>query len=235
MALPEPPEKIMDHPPNGKPFCFKHHLKTCYECDVDFIGVGGLMCDEIEHLDRVLMLAGSTARFTPRTSPGCSWQDSEAAAKSHPSYHSSSHEIAGTRRSPLVFTDGACFSNGMAGAQGGIGVFFSTSSKFNLSERLTSQAIPTSQKAELAATARVIEMIRTKVLLERRIMVTAAEGGHDPHAVKNVMRLRLVIVTDSSYLVEGMCRHFSNWQENNQRVLINKAGRQWKTPVDPCN
>ena len=48
----------------------------------------------------------------------------EAAAKSHPSHHASSHVYSGTRRSMLVFVDGACASNGATDARAGVGIYF---------------------------------------------------------------------------------------------------------------
>ncbi|KAH8750628.1 ribonuclease H-like domain-containing protein [Hyaloscypha sp. PMI_1271] len=149
----------------------------------------------------------------------------EAAARNHPSHHSYSHDYCGTRRSLLVFTDGACSGNGTRDARGGIGCFFGPSSKFNIGERLPGPRIPTSQKAELTAAARALEIARLQILPARRIMVKEAKGGHDPRAVSDVMHLRLVVVTDSSYLVEGMCRHFANWNKNKEGVLINKVGK----------
>ncbi|RDW60706.1 hypothetical protein BP6252_12089 [Coleophoma cylindrospora] len=149
----------------------------------------------------------------------------EAAARSHPSHHSYTHIYAGTRRSLLVFTDGACSGNGTPGARGGLGIFFGPGSSFNLAERLANPGIQTSQKAELAAVIRALEIIRSDILPRRRIMVTGAEGGRNRDAVSDAMGLRVVIATDSSYIVEGMCRHFLNWKENEQGVLVNKAGK----------
>ncbi|CZR61514.1 uncharacterized protein PAC_11411 [Phialocephala subalpina] len=94
-------------------------------------------------------------------------------------------------------------------------------SKFSFVERL----MGVQTKAELATAARSLEAVRAKILLERRIMVTGAKGSNDPRTVKNSMNLRLVLVTNSSYIVEGMCRHCSNWKENNQGALVNKAGK----------
>ncbi|RDW87524.1 hypothetical protein BP5796_03218 [Coleophoma crateriformis] len=149
----------------------------------------------------------------------------EAAARSHPSHHSYSHVYAGTSRSLLVFTDGACPGNGTPDARGGLGIFFGPDSTFNLAERLRDPGIQTSQKAELAAVTRALEIIRSDILPRRRIMVTGAEGGCSQDAVSDAMNLRAVVATDSSYVVEGMCRHFLNWKENEEGVLVNKAGK----------
>ncbi|KAH7407411.1 ribonuclease H-like domain-containing protein [Cadophora sp. MPI-SDFR-AT-0126] len=149
----------------------------------------------------------------------------EAAAKDHPSHHTYSHEYAGTNRSLLVFTDGACSGNGFQGARGGLGVFFGPGSKFNFAERLDISGTPTSQKVEIEAASRAMEIVRTKILPDRRNIVTGSRGGHNPRAVSDVMRMRLIIVTDSSYLVECMCTHFTKWKKNEQGLLVNKNGK----------
>ena len=130
------------------------------------------------------------------------------AVRCHPSHHTYSHTYPlhhayssvyeGTDRSLLVFTDGACSGNGAPDAPGGLGVFFGPGSKFNFSERLSESGAHTSQKAELAAVARALQTNRFQVLQARHIMVTNAEGGHDLRAVSDVLRLRLIVVTDSS-------------------------------------
>ncbi|KAG4435370.1 hypothetical protein IFR05_009156 [Cadophora sp. M221] len=149
----------------------------------------------------------------------------EEAAKSHPSHYSYSHSYAGTSRSLLVFTDGACSGNGAPGARGGLGAFFGIGSKYNLAERLAISGNPTSQKAELEAVARAMETVRTTILPDRRGIVVGSKGGHNSRAVSDIMHMRLIIVTDSSYTVEGMCKHMDNWEKNNQGVLVNNDGK----------
>ncbi|KAH6722018.1 ribonuclease H-like domain-containing protein [Leptodontidium sp. MPI-SDFR-AT-0119] len=286
MSLPQPPKQLVHTLPNGKTVCFDHHLRRCDFCTVDFsfesdeddedeLGYYGsdgsdalddrydFEDEEEENEDRVFILGGSAARFTPQwdeqvlgpanisqirqddenppkplplsslsthycTTCQLTWlvgEKGEEAAKSHPSHHSYSHIYAGTSRSLLVFTDGACSGNGAPGARVGMGVFFGPGSKFNLAERLTISGNPTSQKAELEAVASAMETIRTTILPDRRGIVLGSKGGHNPRAVFDVMHMRLIIVTDSSYIVEGMCKHMSNWKKNTQGVLVNKDGK----------
>lgn len=120
------------------------------------------------------------------------------AAKLHPSHHTYSRDWANTNRSLLVFTDGACSCNGTPNAQGGLGVYFGPGSRFNFAERLSESGVHTNQKAELAAVARALQTVRLQVLQERHVMVANAEGGHDPLAVSDFLRLRLIVVSDSS-------------------------------------
>uniref|UniRef100_A0A914RWV3 ribonuclease H n=1 Tax=Parascaris equorum TaxID=6256 RepID=A0A914RWV3_PAREQ len=62
---------------------------------------------------------------------------------------------------PVVFTDGACSSNGHRGAKAGIGVFWGDDHPDNVSEPLMSGP-PTNNRAELSA---VITALRTVRLL----------------------------------------------------------------------
>ncbi|KAH7356983.1 ribonuclease H-like domain-containing protein [Rhexocercosporidium sp. MPI-PUGE-AT-0058] len=152
-------------------------------------------------------------------------ENGEEAAKSHPSHHSYSHVYSGTRRSLFVFTDGACSGNGTPDARGGLGIFFGPGSKFNLAERLAVSGNPTNQKAELEAVALAMQTVHTKTLLDRREIILGSTGSHDPRAVSDVMHMRLIVVTDSSYIVEGMCKHIENWKKNTKGVLVKKDGK----------
>ena len=122
----------------------------------------------------------------------------EEAARSHPSHHSYSHIYAGTTRSLLVVTDGACLNNGALDALSGLGVFLGPGPEFNVSERLASPSPATNQKAELTAVALAMEIVRSNILPARRLLVKEAKGGQDSRAVADVIKVRLVIVTDSS-------------------------------------
>lgn len=50
----------------------------------------------------------------------------QSAAASHPSHYTLNHEYAGTRRSLIVHTDGACINNGQPQAQAGGGSTFTS-------------------------------------------------------------------------------------------------------------
>ena len=153
-------------------------------------------------------------------------ENGPVAAASHPSHHTYLHIYAGTSRSILVFVDGACSSNGSVNARAGVGIYFQDGSKFNISEAFTLQGVATNQRAELHAVARALEVVRTQVMPERRTHVSNAEGGHQPAAVRDTKRLRLIVTTDSSYVVEGMCAHFQQWTvDKTNGTIKNKRGK----------
>ncbi|KAK2630307.1 hypothetical protein QTJ16_001127 [Diplocarpon rosae] len=134
-------------------------------------------------------------------------------------------EYAGTSRSLLVFTDGACSNNGNEGARGGLGVFFGPGSRFNLSERVATSGVPTNQKAELEAVARALEAVRNTVIPHRPRTVINSESSYDYRAVCDMTHMRLIIATDSSYVVECLCKHMTDWSKNKQGALVSKQGQ----------
>uniref|UniRef100_F1LDK0 Ribonuclease H n=1 Tax=Ascaris suum TaxID=6253 RepID=F1LDK0_ASCSU len=90
---------------------------------------------------------------------------------------------------PVVFTDGACSSNGHHGAKAGIGVFWGDDHPDNVSEPLISGP-PTNNRAELSA---VITALRT-----------ACERNFS----------RLIICTDSNLLIKSMNSWIKTWRKN---------------------
>ncbi len=147
-------------------------------------------------------------------------------ASSHPSHHTYWHVYAGTRRSIIVFADGACSSNGAINACAGVGIQFMEGSKFNVSEAFTLQGVATNQRAELHAVARALETVRTQVMPERRTHVLNADNRCQPAAFRDVVHLRLIVATDSSYVVESMCAHFEGWTvDQTSGTLKNKQGK----------
>ena len=143
-----------------------------------------------------------------------------ASAQSHPSHHTYEHEYAGTGRSLLVFVDGACSSNGSSDARAGIGIYFGENSRYNLGEAMSQPGPATSQKAELFALARALEKVRLQVASRHREMCKAEKGASQA-AIRDASRFRLVVATDSSYLVESMCKHIEGW-------TMNEASGQYK-------
>ncbi|VDK42371.1 unnamed protein product [Anisakis simplex] len=90
---------------------------------------------------------------------------------------------------PVVYTDGACSSNGRRGAKAGIGVFWGDNSPDNVSQPLASGP-PTNNRAELSA------------------VIAALKTAHE----KNLTRL--IICTDSNLLIQSMNSWIKNWRKN---------------------
>lgn len=66
---------------------------------------------------------------------------------------------------PVVYTDGACSSNGRAGAAAGIGVYWGEQHVDNISEPL-SNGTPTNNRAELTAVIRAIQTVTALLKFE---------------------------------------------------------------------
>jgi ribonuclease HI len=92
-----------------------------------------------------------------------------------------------------IFTDGSCFNNGSKHLKhyGGIGVYFSDNSITNISESLESNEKQTNNTAELKACIRAIEVASTLDL-------------------KN----RIVIYSDSTYVINCITKWYKNWVKN---------------------
>ncbi|OWP06184.1 hypothetical protein B2J93_823 [Marssonina coronariae] len=123
-------------------------------------------------------------------------EEGEAAAKAHPFHHTYFNKYSGTRRSLLVFTDGACSNNGYQGARGGIGLFFGPGSKLNRSEEILVPGRLTNQRAELEAAVRALDVVRNIAIPYRH-----------------------------RYLVECMCQHIDTWALNMDGALVNRQGK----------
>lgn len=97
-----------------------------------------------------------------------------------------------------VFTDGACRNNGRHDAQASIGVFFGPGADRNFSSTLDDSFPATNQAAEILAAIAAIEMT-TEYYSEKKIC-------------------KLLIVTDSEYVVKGISDWIWKWKTNGWRT-----------------
>lgn len=159
-------------------------------------------------------LAPDQLRFHYCNSCNLTWLEGKKgpeAARSHPSHHTTDHMFSGTRRSLVVFVDGACPSNGPRATRASIGVYFGPNSAHNISKRLDPAAQqPTNQSAEIAASVGALRRVREAIEPARRATVENAHPHREAYS-REIRHFRLVIATDSSYVVECMCRHIENW------------------------
>ncbi|KAI0966875.1 ribonuclease H-like domain-containing protein [Xylaria arbuscula] len=102
----------------------------------------------------------------------------------------------------IVAVDGACRNNGQPGAQAALGVFFRAGSSWNKAEKLTLRDT-TSQRAELCAALRALKIVYDSIAHEWQHSITAGS------ALK-----RVIIKSDSNYLVQGMTEHIVKWRSN---------------------
>ncbi|RKK10407.1 hypothetical protein BFJ66_g17584 [Fusarium oxysporum f. sp. cepae] len=188
--------------------------------------------------DQVFVLAGSTARFIPQrdeeilgpantrnTLTNPDWLVGEKgpdAAASHLSHHTLVHNYSGARRSLVVFIDGACPANGPAALQASVGVYFGPESPKNIS-RLIDTSRPTNQLAEITAAVEAMRQVRSVVVPERRILLKGSSPRTTPDTLRDARRFRLVLATDSSYLVDCMCKYMPQWTFDNLNRVIATA------------
>lgn len=105
----------------------------------------------------------------------------------------------------VVCIDGACTNNGTAAARAGLGVYFGPASPLNLSEPVNGPQ--TNQRAEIRAAVRALQVAR--------------------EALKDDFKTnRIVLLSDSTYVVRGITEWVYKWQENgwmdvNGRPLVN--------------
>lgn len=243
--------------PDGQLVCTAHRFLICGECCVDFTGPMFRRGSEEENdKDRVFVLGEGVNRFIPQwdeqiLGPANTFQIEKdydkhpkpehlrvsdvlpcsrceltwlvgkaglSAAANHPSHHTLDHQYGGTRRSLIVWTDGACINNGLPNAKAGVGVYFGLNSQYNICSPLEISTAPTSHKAELYALLRAMQVILKDIVPTRSILVS---GDSDKK------HFRLILVTDSSYAVECMCKHWKNWKVVGKvKVLRNKRGEK---------
>lgn len=100
------------------------------------------------------------------------------------------------KNSLAVSIDGACENNGQPGALASYGIFFAPESLLNSNGTLEvsdSSSPLTNQKAELYALRKALDTVEEKF------------GD-------NMTISRLVVITDSTYLVEGLTKHVWEWE-----------------------
>ncbi|TKW58156.1 Ribonuclease H1 [Colletotrichum tanaceti] len=101
----------------------------------------------------------------------------------------------------VIAVDGACRGNGMTDAIAAVGVYVGEDSPYNMSLRLD-EPNPTNQIAELRAGYHGLKVARDI----QRV------------GVKNIKLTKVVIKSDSEYLVKGMTEWVFRWEENGYRT-----------------
>ena len=110
----------------------------------------------------------------------------------------------------VIAVDGACRGNGHPGAMAATGVFFHRNSRHNAASIVNDGMIPTNQRAELHAGLTALEATK-------RIRCCNAKGTGEgriwPRGPLRKLR-RVVIKSDSKFLVDGMTDWIYKWRSN---------------------
>lgn len=158
-----------------------------------------------------------------------------------PSHHSSFDSKLGTKRSLFVRIDGALETATETGRRprGGLGVYFGFLSKYNASEMIDVDNMNQNTPV-LAAAYRALQIVREKVMADRRRKVFGASTRNTIHSVKTATHLRLLLATDSKYVVdvftilieknwhikEREVVHADNKQTNHEKEAVQEADEE---------
>lgn len=152
--------------------------------------------------------------------------EGDASANVHPSHNTLLHRNSGqSRRSMVVHAPGVCPDGDAALGKSSAGIFFGPGSLHNVQNILPTFSL-TKQTAEILAAADALYYVRKTVKPRREEIVLPTEGILSEHhwqdgsnwttsrleRHRNNLIFRLIIVTDSSYLVECLCRYKQAWR-----------------------
>jgi ribonuclease HI len=125
----------------------------------------------------------------------------------------------------MVFIDGAYPANGPAAVQASIGVHFGPGLPKNIS-RIIDTENPMNQLAEITAALEAMHIVRSTVIPERRSLVRASLPGASPDQRRDVSYFRLILGTNSSYLVDCIYEYISDWTLDKQNKVYYNRHRQ---------
>ena len=114
-------------------------------------------------------------------------------------------------REIMVFTDGSTINNGSKNAKGGVGVFFADNDLRNISKSIVSSNV------NGKVTNNICELIGVILAIEK---IVATET--------TMNKVRIVIMTDSDYIVKSVLKYSINWRKNGYK---NKQGKPIKNIV----
>lgn len=106
----------------------------------------------------------------------------------------------------IIAVDGACRGNGTPNARAATGVFFHPNNHGNQASLLQGTQPQTNQRAELTAALSALK-------IATRIRARNFKKYHAPRGPYRKLR-RVVIKTDSSYLVKGITNYIYDWRLN---------------------
>lgn len=103
-------------------------------------------------------------------------------------------------RTIIVAIDGACRGNGTARAKASIGVYFGQGNRSSNKSETLPRRDATSQRAELCAALRTVRFVHS--------------SKRDPSVDVRTYPSRLIMKTDSDYLVKSMTDYIFKWETN---------------------
>ncbi|EKD13348.1 ribonuclease h [Drepanopeziza brunnea f. sp. 'multigermtubi' MB_m1] len=113
----------------------------------------------------------------------------------------------------VIAVDGACRNNGQPDARAAYGVFHGEGSDENFSRIVPSNHPPTNQVAEIFAAIAALKKLQL------------ALRPWDPDGR---VACKVLIRSDSSYLVQGISEHIWKWKKNGYRTAKKQTVENWK-------
>ena len=129
----------------------------------------------------------------------------------------------------VVHVSGVCLGDGDPPGKSSVGIFHGPGSSYSFNH-LSPHRGPTKEIADIMAATAAVRYVHRTVRPKREELVRATDGTHLEHRWRDgwiTPRLechrenwmfRLIVVTDSSYLVECLCKDRRDWQLNTQSV-----------------
>lgn len=114
-------------------------------------------------------------------------------------------------REIVVFTDGSTINNGSKNAKGGVGVFFADNDSRNISKSIVNS------NGNGKVTNNICELIGVILAIEKIV-----------ETEPTMSKLRIVVMTDSEYIVKSVLKYSINWRKNGYK---NKQGKPIKNIV----
>lgn len=114
-------------------------------------------------------------------------------------------------REIVVFTDGSAINNGSKNAKGGVGVFFADNDPRNISKSVVNS------NTKNKVTNNICELIGVILAIEKIV-----------ETEPTMSKLRIVLMTDSEYIVKSVLKYSINWRKNGYK---NKQGKTIKNIV----
>ncbi|KAL2073523.1 hypothetical protein VTL71DRAFT_10849 [Oculimacula yallundae] len=161
----------------------------------------------------------------------------KSTGRNHPSHHSYPQLGSLPQRSLLLFTDGTVFgAESGANVLAGLAVYFGPGSKFNFTDRLaipphSASPKPAKDMAKLECVIWAMEIVRNRVLRDRHGVVAASKSEYNPKVRSDIMAMRLIVATDSVYVVESICKRIVDWRVNNLGELVSRTGSAVYNPA----
>ncbi|KAI0114620.1 hypothetical protein F4776DRAFT_324207 [Hypoxylon sp. NC0597] len=148
------------------------------------------------------------------------------AALNHPCHYECTYASGDTTRYLIVFTDGGCDFERQDGCTTltSVGVYFGPGSPHNISKRINDARLRRISEPRIQAAIEALRHVRQIIEPTRQALILHTFPGRREAYRRDKRKFRVVIATDSSDLVNCVCRKMKDWTLTDG-VYKNKEGR----------